>query len=190
MPDQPDGDDHARFTALYEQHYPRVYAYLASRAGRELAEEAASETFCVAWRRFHQMPAAQLPWLIGVARNVLRDSYRATLRSDRLSRELRAWADGAEVVDVADGVVERAEVLRALAVLPDGERELLTLVAWHGLTAAQAARVLGCSKPAYFVRLHRARRRLERLLSTAGPAVEEESGLHRVPRPAPEGQTR
>jgi RNA polymerase sigma-70 factor, ECF subfamily len=34
-------------------------------------------------------------------------------------------------------------------------------VAWHGLTAREAATVLGCSRPAFFVRLHRARRRLE-----------------------------
>jgi RNA polymerase sigma-70 factor (ECF subfamily) len=44
---------------------------------------------------------------------------------------------------------------------------VLTLVAWHGLAAPDAARVLGCSRAAFAVRLHRARRRLERALGEA-----------------------
>jgi RNA polymerase sigma-70 factor (ECF subfamily) len=60
-------------------------------------------------------------------------------------------------------------VLAALARLGDADRELLTLVAWHGLSPREAARVVGCSAATYFVRLHRARRRLEQAMA-AGPA--------------------
>ncbi len=67
---------------------------------------------------------------------------------------------GDAVADVADGVAERAAVLAALARLSDEDRELLTLVAWQGLKPAEAARVVGCSTATYFVRLHRARKRL------------------------------
>jgi len=67
--------------------------------------------------------------------------------------------------DVADEVAERTAVLAALAALPAADMELLTLVAWHGLKPAEAARVVGCSTAAYFVRLHRARRRLERAMA-------------------------
>jgi len=56
-------------------------------------------------------------------------------------------------------------VLTALATLPEADRELLTLVAWHGLKPNEAAQVVGCSTAAYFVRLHRARRRLERAMA-------------------------
>jgi RNA polymerase sigma-70 factor (ECF subfamily) len=38
--------------------------------------------------------------------------------------------------------------------------ETLTLVTWHGLSAAEAATVVGCSQRAFTVRLHRARRKL------------------------------
>ncbi|WP_067144226.1 RNA polymerase sigma factor [Microtetraspora malaysiensis] len=158
-----------RFTALYDACYPSVYAYAVSRAGRQLAEEVASETFCVAWRRIDDMPDEALPWLLGVARNILRESYRADARRQSLESELAAWAAASEHVtgDVADAVTERAALLRALATLSDGDRELLTLVAWHGLRAADAAKVVGCSTATYFVRLHRARRRLERALAIA-----------------------
>jgi DNA-directed RNA polymerase specialized sigma24 family protein len=55
--------------------------------------------------------------------------------------------------------------------LRDGDREVLALIAWVELSVAEAARALGCPAPLFSVRLHRARRRLERLLSAdaAGP---------------------
>ncbi|MFC5754754.1 RNA polymerase sigma factor [Actinomadura rugatobispora] len=167
-----DPDDRARFTALYDTHYDRVYAYAVSRAGRHLAEEVAGDTFCVAWRRMRDLPDAELPWLLGIARNVVRESYRTQARRDSLDAELRAWTSPAELTagDIAEAVVERAEMLRALAALSAEDRELLTLVAWHGLTPGQVARVVGCSKATFFVRLHRARRRLARAL-TLPPAA-------------------
>jgi len=51
-------------------------------------------------------------------------------------------------------------VLAALGALTEVDRELITLVAWQGLTPRLAARVVGCSVATYFVRLHRARKRL------------------------------
>ncbi|WP_433475843.1 RNA polymerase sigma factor [Spirillospora sp. CA-142024] len=166
-----DPDDKARFTALYDAHYGRVHAYAVSRAGQQVAEEVAGETFLIAWRRMRDLPDEPLPWLFGIARNVLRDSYRARDRRAALEKELRTWASGEPAAgDVGESVVERAEVLRALASLSGDDRELLTLIAWHGLSSGQAARVVGCSKAAFFVRLHRARRRLEQALA-AGPSA-------------------
>jgi RNA polymerase sigma-70 factor (ECF subfamily) len=51
-------------------------------------------------------------------------------------------------------------MLRALADLTEPDREILTLVAWHGLSPKEAARVVGITVATYRVRLHRARRRL------------------------------
>ena len=161
-----DPDTVGRFTTLYDELYPRVHAYAASRTGRALAEEVTSETFCVVWRRFHDLPDPPLPWILGIARNVVRENYRAKARQESLAAELRHWTS--EVPDIAEDVGERAAVLRALATLSDADRELLTLVAWHGLSTEEAAKVVGCTRATYFVRLHRARRRLERAM-TDGP---------------------
>lgn len=159
-----DPDSIARFTSLYDTYHPRVYAYAVSKAGGQLAEEVASETFCVAWRRFADVPDPPLPWLLGVARNVLLESYRARVREDSLNAELRTWAKTSSG-DVGEDVVEREAVLRTLVGLSEEDRELLTLTAWHGLSAGEAAKVVGCSKATFFVRLHRARKRLARALS-------------------------
>lgn len=176
MPEPPPVE---HFTAVYRAHHRQVYAYAVARAGRQQAEEVVAETFLVAWRRLSVLPqAAPLPWLLAVARNVVRERYRAELRQQAIAAEMRAWITDAEsaVGDVADGVAERAAVLAALSRLSDDDRELLTLVAWHGLAPGQAARVVGCSTATYFVRLHRARRRL----SAALVAVTESD----LPRPA------
>jgi RNA polymerase sigma-70 factor (ECF subfamily) len=162
--------DHAaieRFQALYAEHHARVYAYAVSRVGRQLADEVVSETFLVAWRRLADVPAPALPWLLTVARNTACSQFRGSARQRSISAELRAWVTEAELSepDVADAVSERLSVLTALAALPEADRELLTLVAWHGLKPNEAARVVGCSTATYFVRLHRARRRLERAMA-------------------------
>lgn len=170
-----DDDDKERFTALYDRYRMRVWAYAASRAGGGLADEIVSETFMVAWRRFADLPAAELPWLLGVARNVMREEVRAEARRASLATELRRWTRGPEA-DVAEGVVDRMAMLRALTELADADREVLTLVAWQGLSPRDAARVLGCTAPTLRVRLHRARKRLA--AAVQGPA--RKRGRHSV----------
>jgi RNA polymerase sigma-70 factor (ECF subfamily) len=165
-----------QFTTVYREHYRQVYAYAVARAGRQLADEVVADTFLVAWRRFAVLPqATPLPWLLGVARNIVRERFRAEVRRREIAAELQAWAGEDELLaaDVADGVAERAAVLTALAALSEEDRELLTLVAWQGLPPRQAAQVVGCSTATYFVRLHRARRRLQNALdaTTGEPAV-------------------
>ncbi|NES14211.1 sigma-70 family RNA polymerase sigma factor [Micromonospora sp. PPF5-17] len=155
---------------MYERHHAAVYGYAVSRAGRQLADDIVGDTFLVAWRRLAEVPATPLPWLLGVARNVIRERYREEVRQASLAAEMRAWVDEAGG-DVADGVAERSAVLGALARLGDADRELLTLVAWHGLSHRAAARVVGCSVATFAVRLHRARRRLEQAVSTADEVV-------------------
>jgi RNA polymerase sigma-70 factor (ECF subfamily) len=180
-----------RFTTLYDTHHGRVYAYVVSRAGRQIADEVVNETFLIAWRRFDEVPEQVLPWLFGVARNVLHEQYRRSLREESLARELRSATTAADftIADVAESVTERSAVLQALLTLAEADREVLTLAAWHGLSSSEAARVVGCSRSAYCVRLHRARHRLKQaihthqtanaaedvaLLSACGPELGEE----------------
>ncbi|RCG23485.1 sigma-70 family RNA polymerase sigma factor [Sphaerisporangium album] len=148
---------------MYDECRQRVWAYVVSQAGRQVADEVVSETFAIAWRRFGDVPDPALPWLLVVARNVLRDNIRAEIRRESLADELRAWTEE----DHAEQVAERLVVLKALASLAPAERELLILVAWQGLSPRDAARVVGCSPAAFRVRLHRARKRLAGAMKSA-----------------------
>jgi RNA polymerase sigma-70 factor (ECF subfamily) len=53
--------------------------------------------------------------------------------------------------------------------LSENDREAIRLVAWEGLSNADAARAAGCSGPAFAVRLSRARARLARALDDTPP---------------------
>ena len=160
-----------KFTALYRTNHPQVYAYAVTRAGRHQADEVVADTFLIAWRRFNAIPRDHpLPWLLAVARNVTRERFRAESRQQAITAEMQAWVQDAE--DIADGVTERATVLAALTRLSEEDRELLTLIAWQGLTSTQVAKVLGCTTATYFVRLHRARRRLQAAM-TNHPRLKE-----------------
>lgn len=155
---------------MYEQNRARVYAFAISKAGRQLADEILSEVFMIAWRKFDAVPDPPLPWLLAVTRNVAMSQFRVAVREQSVADEMRAWLPAGELTvgDIAEDVANRIAVLTALAELPEADRELLTLVAWHGLAAKSAARVIGCSKAAFFVRLHRARRRFELAVAAAG----------------------
>jgi RNA polymerase sigma factor (sigma-70 family) len=64
-------------------------------------------------------------------------------------------------------VGERAR--QAFERLSDDDRELLSLVAWEGLSGHEIAKVLGCSRGAARLRLHRARKRLAKELAGLDP---------------------
>jgi RNA polymerase sigma-70 factor, ECF subfamily len=64
----------------------------------------------------------------------------------------------------ADGVATRIDLARAWQRLSADDRQVLTLTVFEHLTEPQAARLLGISRPAFSLRLLRARRRLRRHL--------------------------
>lgn len=155
------------FERLFADHHRAVLGYALRRVDFSAAQDVVAETFLIAWRRRLDIPvAAELPWLLGVARNVARQHHRADARETALSAELARLHTlrAAESGDPGEEVGERIVVLQALADLSDADREILILTGWDLLSIKDAARVLGCSGPTLRVRLHRARTRLTRAL--------------------------
>ncbi|MFH2072896.1 MAG: sigma-70 family RNA polymerase sigma factor [Actinomycetota bacterium] len=145
-----------RFRDMFAHHHPAIYGYAARRVGRVDAADVAAETFTVAWRRLRRVPEepATLPWLYGVARNVVANLERSRRRAERLAAKEAAAAGPEAAVEMA------ADLAAALDQLRDDEKEILLLAAWEGLTPSQIGEVVGCSPNAAAVRLHRARTRL------------------------------
>ena len=85
-------DNDERFETLYRAHAQDVHAYCLRRTSTQEAFDAASEVFGVAWRRFEEAPQGDetLPWLYGVARNVLANRARAHRRRHRLWAKMAA----------------------------------------------------------------------------------------------------
>jgi RNA polymerase sigma factor (sigma-70 family) len=159
----------ARFEALYAANHAPILGYALRRtANPDDAADILSETFLTAWRRLDELPlgdAARL-WLYGGARRVLANYYRGERRRSALADRLRTELASSYVPSELDG--ESAEITAALRRLPPRHRELLTLNAWEGLDYGEIATVLGCSRNAARIRLHRARIRLAAELASAG----------------------
>jgi RNA polymerase sigma-70 factor (ECF subfamily) len=160
----------ARFDALFREHHPAVRAYARRRVPTEVLDDIVSETFLVVWRRLEDVPESPLPWLLTVARNVIGTERRGAARRRRLW--LKAQSGHVEGYDPGESTFGDARVLSALARLNERDREALTLVAWDGLTPAQAAAVLGEPSVRFRQRLHRAGRRLRAQLAV-DPRPEE-----------------
>ncbi len=151
---------------VYQRHATAVYRHLARRVGSTAAEDLLGEVFAVAVAarlrvRPHHSGSA-LPWLYGIAANLVR-SYLRRSSAQGVSADL-AVVDWDAVDARVDAQARRRELRTALAALTDAERELLLLVAWDGLTPAEAAEALGLTPEAARSRLHRARARAQAAL--------------------------
>ena len=120
-------------------------------------------------------PAEIRPWLFGIARRCLANAARSSSRAGRLGARLTESFADVVVPDPStlhEHRAESREVHAALALLSAEDRELVTLVAWEGLTPAQAATALGLTAGAARVRRHRARLRLRAALTAPSDAEE------------------
>jgi len=152
-----------RFCALYEGTRPRIIAYAMRRTrSPEDAADIVAETFVIAWRKLDDIPPGHdgLLWLYVTARHVLANHGRRLRRRDELTRWLADELRGAELREQAQDE-DSILALFCLNSLPAGERELLMLAGWEGLSVVEISRVLGCSPTAARIRLHRARARLK-----------------------------
>ena len=169
---------------LYERHASAVFRYLARRAGPLVGEDLLSEVFTAALdareRVVVHRSGSALPWLYGIAMNVLRGHFRRRQPSRVADPGLVMDWDAVDARLAAEA--QRRRLRRALGVLSDSDRELLLLVAWEGLTSAEAAAVLGISNVAARSRLHRARHR-------ARQAMQENADLPVLTAQATRGET-
>jgi RNA polymerase sigma factor (sigma-70 family) len=159
------------FGVIYSRHATAVFRFLARRAGAATAEDLLGEVFTVAVEaRVRAKPhtsGSALPWLYGIARNVLRSHLRQ--RRPEGSSPDAFDLDWDAVDSRIDAYSLRTRLRSALDELSPGERDVLLLVAWEQLSVTEAAEALGISDVAARSRLHRARARAESVLSAISP---------------------
>lgn len=173
-----DLDRETRFRAIYVSNYARVLGYALRRT--ESADDAAdvvAETFLATWRRLEDIPQGEESrlWLYGVARRVLANHRRGGARRARLAvrlgRELAVFDSAASTTGESN--VDRLHA--AFGALRQKDQEVLGLVAWEDLRTEDLAKVMGCTRNAAKIRLHRARKRFASELLRQGlelkPAV-------------------
>lgn len=157
--------DARAFGELYGRHAEAVYEWFARRVAWAAADLTA-ETFARAWlsrRRFRDdRDGSALPWLLGIGRNVLRESARQdrveTAARERLGLPLALADDDYAAVD--DRLSPRPSLRAALAELPPHERAALELRVVDELSYDDVARSLRIRPAAARLRVSRALRRL------------------------------
>jgi RNA polymerase sigma-70 factor (ECF subfamily) len=158
--------DPAAFSEFYERHVEAVFRWFRKRLDWA-ASDLTAETFARAWLcrgRFRdERSGSALPWLLGIAANVLAD----TIRRDRVETRARerlglptdlASEDGYSAVE--ERLSPRLALKQALGSLSDQERKALELRVVHELPYPQVARRLAIRPAAARLRVSRALRRL------------------------------
>jgi RNA polymerase sigma-70 factor (ECF subfamily) len=160
--------DPAAFGTLFERHGQTVYNYCFRRTAEwATAEDLTSVVFLESWRRRRHVRMhgeSVLPWLLGVAANVVRNRNRG-LRRYRAALERLPFESTADFAADVDGRLDderrMGRVLGALERLPGPDQDILTLCIWSDLTYEQAAVALDLPVGTVRSRLSRARRRLQ-----------------------------
>lgn len=171
MGSQADGEASAVewFDELFVAHYADLYRFAIRRTvSRQDAEDLVAEVFTVAWRRLEDLPVGNETrlWLFGTARLILQNQWRSSRRQRHLFERLRRAATSGASNAQPSGPVGNTDVGDAMSQLPDGDREVLLLAAWEGLSSQEIAAVLGVTAETARKRLQRARSRLRKILQS------------------------
>jgi len=164
------------FEEIFDRHFRAVHRYLHRRAGRDVADELTAETFAVAFshRASFRGSGSGLPWLYGIATNLLRHQRR------KERRELHAYSrSGADVwaaydIDAAtraEGSRLDARLAGALAAMRPRERDALLLYAVADLRYEEVALALDVPVGTVRTWLHRARITAQRELAEVEEGV-------------------
>ena len=148
----------ARFEVVYARHMGVVHRYLRWRVGEDSAQDLTAEVFVRAFRgraRYDMRHDTALPWLLGIAGNLIGDHRRAERRRlatiERLVRGGGLDEIDRETCDLS------AELVHALRRLSAKDRDALLLVVWGELSYAEAARALDVPVGTVRSRIARAR---------------------------------
>lgn len=168
-------DNPGAFGTIATSYVRTISRYVAHRVGHELAEDLTAEVFLTAFRArraYRHEQSSALPWLYGVAANVVRNHQRSEQRRlhalGRMAAERRFTASAEESVDEALAAASEIQrVAAALGELPADWRETVVLVAVEGLSYEEAALAAGVPVGTIRSRLSRARQQLRRVLADA-----------------------
>jgi len=168
--DHPPPEAAAELGRQFDQHGRRILLFLARRTDLQSAEDILGETFVTAlvrWGSFDPDRQDPLPWLFGIATNLLHRHWRSQRRAERAMSRVavpeRLEDDAGHRIDV-----ERAArtVVHALDGMRPAVRDTVLLHAWAELTYEQIAEATGVPVGTVRSRLNRARAALRAVPGT------------------------
>lgn len=165
------------FTILYERYQRRLYNFILRYVeDPSTAEDLFQETFLKVYRlrEAYDQKALFVTWLYTIARNLCWDERKSPRRRQG-ERSQPPRLPSSEPADPSPGPLGTLEakerealVRKAIASLPDVDREVLILSRYEGLRYEEIAKVLGTSAQAVKARAHRALTALKEHLKQYG----------------------
>jgi RNA polymerase sigma-70 factor, ECF subfamily len=165
--------DREAWSTIYDQFYPRVYAFLMTRLrDSNLAEDLASDVFVNALKAistYEERGLELTAWLFRIAHNRLIDHYRRC--SIRQSTSLDDFEQGEATASSHSTKPEcldpdKIDIEIALRALGDDQRQVIHLRFVEGLTSGEVAAVLGKSLASVKILQHRALKALKKALGS------------------------
>jgi RNA polymerase sigma-70 factor (ECF subfamily) len=153
------------FGVLYERYHSAMVALAYSVLGdRDLADDAAQETFAIACQKLGTLRHSDkfAVWLASICRNTARNILRSKGKAVALTAR-RSCAEDFEM-----GSERRDAIRQAVWNLRSAERELIVLRYYNGFSQAQISSVLDISPQAVNGRLVRAKRKIAKYLKRNG----------------------
>jgi RNA polymerase sigma-70 factor, ECF subfamily len=168
------------FEELYRTHSPRLFGLACRMVGRTDAEDLLQDIFLTAHRKLglYKGDSSLGTWLFRMATNLCVDFLRS--RANRTAKLTESYDVDDAQLPVGGrgpilGVVDRLDLERAVAELPDGCREVFVLYDVEGFEHREVGAMLGISDGTSKSQLHKARLRLREYLGTKRPAVPAEN---------------
>ena len=159
--------DPSRFSDIFDRHAAAIFRFLGRRIGPDDAGDVLGDVFLAAFEhrgRFDARYASALPWLYGIASNLLGKHHRRRLSELQMVERLHDGDGPDDPTDALAAAVDARAQLRAvgkmLGDLPSDERDTLLLYAWEDLTYQEIAGALGVAVGTVRSRLNRVRQRL------------------------------
>jgi len=155
--------------SIYHQHHKNVYNYIAFRINNHYdAEELASDVFVKAiqgWKSYNSTFPME-GWLIGIAKNVVTDYLRKTMRRKNLPFDsiLELVSDDKQPEEVVVINEESKRLMLAMAKLRDKERQILSMKFATELKHSDIAAILKISESHVGVTAHRAMNKLKKFM--------------------------
>ena len=169
------GDERA-YARLYDRHRGPLHLYAARMLGDgEAARDLVQDVFLSLFERRAEARDVRSAraWLFTVARNRCLTRLRQRRNRSRLDEQVAGgMPDASPAADEGDGEETRL-VRRALAELPEEQREILILREYEDLSYREIAAIAQTTEGAVKSRLFRARQALGERLRPAGPRGDE-----------------
>ncbi len=169
------------FKQVLETSRPRLYRLAYSWThDAALADDLVQETLTKAWQKYDQLrdPKAQEAWLFSILTNCFRDHYRRHRETDDIDEMEIPGDQCLETEQIRSELVGR--VRKAIESLPEGQRQVVTLVDLEGFSYIEVSSILRIPSGTVMSRLCRARAALKTLLLPELQAAQHSPKIRRV----------